>query len=177
MHEPAVSGGWNELGAAWRITAAYLVVGGLWILLSDRALDALIGDPEVATRYQTAKGWFYIVVSAGLLYALVLRGLRAGRRQGALIEGIVESTTDSVFVKDLDGRYIMVNGATADVIGRPAREIVGRRDDELVPPGLAARLAARDRMVLETGRSHTFEEEVDVPGRGRRVLLVERAPH
>src|SRR5215208_940971 len=159
---PAVGGGWNAMGTAWRITAAYVVAGCLWILLSDRALDVLTGDPAAAARYQTVKGWFYIVVSAGLLYALVLRGLRAGRRQGALIEGIVESTTDSVFLKDLDGRYVMVNGAAADVIGRPASEILGRRDDELLPAALAGRLAARDRQVLSSGQPQTFEEEIEV---------------
>jgi len=165
------------MGTAWRITAAYVVAGCLWILLSDRALDVLTGDPAAAARYQTVKGWFYIVVSAGLLYALVLRGLRAGRRQGALIEGIVESTTDSVFLKDLDGRYVMVNGAAADVIGRPASEILGRRDDELLPAALAGRLAARDRQVLSSGQPQTFEEEIEVAGRGRRALLVAQAPH
>src|SRR5215210_8280374 len=67
MHgEFAVPGG-GRAGTAGRITAAYVVVGCLWILLSDQALMILVGDAAAAARYQTVKGWFYIAISAALL--------------------------------------------------------------------------------------------------------------
>ena len=56
-----------------RIVAIYLVVGGLWILFSDQLLAALVSDPATLTRLGTLKGWFYVLVTAGLLYALIRR--------------------------------------------------------------------------------------------------------
>jgi signal transduction histidine kinase len=58
----------------YKISAAYLVVGGFWILFSDRLLSvAFEGDDP--TIYQTIKGWFYVVVTAALFFLFVRRHL------------------------------------------------------------------------------------------------------
>lgn len=51
----------------------YLVLAGLWILLSDRVLLLFYGNlpQSELTRLQTYKGWFFITTMAALLYALV----------------------------------------------------------------------------------------------------------
>jgi two-component system, cell cycle sensor histidine kinase and response regulator CckA len=172
------SGGWRQ----WRrtaagIAAAYLVLGLLWILLSDRALGALVGDPADVARYQTVKGWLYVIVSAAALYALIARQMRRVLRQSALLDHVVEGTSDAIFLKDRDGRYVMLNDAAARIIGMPASEVVGRSDAELFPADVARRLAERDRLVIESGEPRTFEEEVAVAGGGRRVFLVAKSPH
>jgi signal transduction histidine kinase len=55
----------------FRITAIYLITGALWILLSDQLLAALTDDPSALTHLETFKGWFYVLVTAGLLYVLI----------------------------------------------------------------------------------------------------------
>lgn len=55
----------------YRITAGYIIVGGLWIVFSDRILNYFINDPELLTRIQTYKGWFYVVITAVLFYSLL----------------------------------------------------------------------------------------------------------
>ena len=52
----------------------------------------------------------------------------AAQEESGLLSAIVEGTPDAVFVKDLDGRYLMVNSACARILGRPKEEIVGRDD-------------------------------------------------
>ena len=42
-----------------------------------------------------------------------------------VMRAIIEGTTDAVFVKDLEGRYLLVNTACARFIGRPPRGIGG----------------------------------------------------
>lgn len=56
---------------ALRIVLIYLVLGVLWIALSDRALAMLVDDPLLLTRLQTFKGWAYVLVTALLLYGLI----------------------------------------------------------------------------------------------------------
>ena len=55
-----------------RIVIAYLMLGGLWIIFSDRILQNLISDIHILTRIQTFKGWFYVIVT-GLLFYLLLK--------------------------------------------------------------------------------------------------------
>lgn len=62
----------QKLKFEYRITAAYLIVGGLWIIFSDSLLNYFIHDPDLITHFQTFKGWFYVIVTGLLLY-LVLK--------------------------------------------------------------------------------------------------------
>ncbi len=56
-----------------RTSLAYWCIAVIWILLSDRALDALVPNPAAAAVLQTYKGWFFVSVTALLLY-ITLRG-------------------------------------------------------------------------------------------------------
>jgi PAS domain S-box-containing protein len=64
----------------------------------------------------------------------------------------------------------VVNPAGCQAIGRPLEEILGRRDDELLPSGAAATIQAHDRLVMETGEPHRFEMTVTVDGVTRTYL-------
>ena len=61
---------------ALKIALIYAIAGVAWILLSDQVLLWLVRDPERLTQLQTYKGWAYVALTAGLLYALVCRSLR-----------------------------------------------------------------------------------------------------
>jgi two-component system, OmpR family, phosphate regulon sensor histidine kinase PhoR len=63
--------GWRP--TAFEIAGIYAVLGALWILLSDSLLEMLVTDPAMLTRLQTVKGWFYVLITALLLYALIRR--------------------------------------------------------------------------------------------------------
>ena len=87
-----------------------------------------------------------------------------------LLSAIVEGTPDAVFVKDLDGRYLLVNSACTRILGRPKEEIVGRDDAQILPPEAAARLAEVDRLVMDTGEASSYEEVLPAGGRSRTFL-------
>jgi len=53
-----------------RVVLLYMFFGGLWILLSDQLLEALIPDIALLTRLQTYKGWVFVTTSALLIYVL-----------------------------------------------------------------------------------------------------------
>ncbi len=63
----------NGKKEALKIALVYAILGGAWILLSDRLLGAFIDDPVLLTRLQTFKGWFYVLVTAGVLFLLIWR--------------------------------------------------------------------------------------------------------
>lgn len=88
------------------------------------------------------------------------------RRDRDLLHAVIESTTDAVYVKDVAGRYVLVNPAAARAFGRPAEALLGRTDAELVGGAMATPTEAHDRAVLESGTTATYEDAEGGPGLG-----------
>src|SRR5438105_15843065 len=74
-----------------------------------------------------------------------------------ILQALIEATPDAIFVKDLDGCYILVNEAAARFIGKSPAEIVGKHDLELYPEDTARQFIEADRQVLATGEAQAFE--------------------
>lgn len=72
---------------------------------------------------------------------------------------VLDHASALVFWKDLDGRHLFVNDAFCRVVGRPANEILGRRDVDFIPADVAARFRANDRVIVEARRAVSFEEQ------------------
>jgi len=98
------------------------------------------------------------------------------RESHTLIHSIVEGANDAIFLKDVRGRYLMVNSACASIFGRPKREILGKVDSELLPPEAARRLMEFDHFVMAVGESRSYEEKVPMAG-GTRTFLTTKAPY
>lgn len=61
----------NKVTIAVKITSIYVVASVLWILLSDYFVNCLISDPYLMTAVEVIKGWFFVAVTAGMLYKLI----------------------------------------------------------------------------------------------------------
>lgn len=84
-----------------------------------------------------------------------------------LLQAVMNGTPDLIYVKDLDGRYLLVNPAVETVMARAGIDIIGRSDAEIFPPETARALIENDRRVLETGAAFTTEETAVVAGAAR----------
>ncbi|MDX6451789.1 MAG: hypothetical protein QOH16_1838 [Gaiellaceae bacterium] len=93
-----------------------------------------------------------------------------------VLQAVIEGTTDDIFVKDVEGRFIAMNVKAAETLGRSREELIGRRLDEVVPQQLSDMMAETDRLVLERGTVETFEEIVSVDG-VPHVLLTTKGPY
>jgi PAS domain S-box-containing protein len=92
-----------------------------------------------------------------------------------LLRSVMEGTTDAIYMKDLTGRYQMINSAAARVLGRAPGEIVGRTDRDLLPPDVARGIMAQDQQVMTSGQPQTCEETVPVRG-NRQTFFTAKAP-
>jgi len=73
-----------KLKFEYKITFAYLVIGGAWIVFSDELLERLIANLHTLTDIQTYKGWFYVAFTAILLFFFLkkhLSKLRSAQRK------------------------------------------------------------------------------------------------
>jgi PAS domain S-box-containing protein len=123
------------------ICVTYVVLGALWVLLSDQIILAVAGrNPEIFAALSTGKGWVFVVGSGLLLYSLVRRRDQAISAQGRLLASILRTIGDSVIVADLRGRVTAMNPAAEQLFGaaRTVEELLGwyARDGRTpLPPG------------------------------------------
>jgi PAS domain S-box-containing protein len=89
-----------------------------------------------------------------------------------ILQAVIDATPDAIFVKDLDGRYVLVNDAMARFLHKRPEEIVGRNDFELYQEETARRFIEDDRKVLELGEAHAFEGVATAEDGGTQAYLV-----
>jgi PAS domain S-box-containing protein len=83
------------------------------------------------------------------------------------IRAILEYSPNWIFLKDTQGRYLLVNREVERVFGISQEQIKGKTDSEISPPEQAAEYRANDLKVLRAGLTMEFEE----------IALLEDGPH
>jgi PAS domain S-box-containing protein len=84
---------------------------------------------------------------------------QALRESQQLLRAIIDNSAAAIYVKDLDGRYLLVNRRYLDVFHLNEEQVVGHADSELFPKELADAFRAMDQRVAAAG-GPLIEEEV-----------------
>jgi PAS domain S-box-containing protein len=98
------------------------------------------------------------------------------RENQRLLQAVINAVEEVIFVKDREGRFILVNPALLTLLGKPARDVLGKRSCQLYPdPADAELFMENDLRVMADGQPETLEESVPTPS-GYRLLRVTRMP-
>jgi PAS domain S-box-containing protein len=97
---------------------------------------------------------------------------QALRASEARYHSLVENLWQCVFLKDRARRFVTVNKAFCQVLGRSPEEILGRSDDAFYPEALSQKYRADDEWILNTGQRLELDEESLIAGRRRTVRTV-----
>ena len=136
-------------------------------------------------RWVEARGWVHLDASgAAISFPGVLidvsekrRVEEARDRAESLLNTFVEAVPGVVYAKDRQGRLLIGNRGTTDLIGRPPEEYLGRTDAELLDnPVQAAAIMAADARIMASGQIEQLEEEVNYPDGKRAFWLSTKAP-
>lgn len=98
------------------------------------------------------------------------------RRSQALLNNIVEKSSAVIYVKDLDGRYLMVNHSFRMILPHGAPEPLGSTDETLFSADVAHKMRQSDRAVLASGRASSHEETAPGMAGGARTYISEKFP-
>jgi diguanylate cyclase (GGDEF)-like protein/PAS domain S-box-containing protein len=143
---------------------------------------------EASRRTGALLSWSWLVIGAGMASGLLgLLWIVRSRRQRqevedelvekhGIVQAVLDGTTDAVYVKDLDGRYLLMNTAGARMMGRSPDQIVGKLDSELFSGESAREIGERDFDALRAGGPRTVEASAEIGG-ARRFYLTTRAPY
>lgn len=108
------------------------------------------------------------------LYAQLRR--RADAEQ-ALLRSFTNSIPDLFFAKNPEGLYLGCNSEFERFVGRPEREIIGHRVQDLLPAAQADDITIIDQAVMASGRPHSREEWLKDPAGQMRCIEMLRAPY
>ncbi|GFO65428.1 hypothetical protein GMPD_33470 [Geomonas paludis] len=92
-----------------------------------------------------------------------------------LLNSVINGTTDAIFVKDINGRYLLFNKASCQMTGKTQEQVLGKDDMEVFPSEVACSVMAMDQQVLTANRTQVGEREL-VGGGGRYVVEVIKGP-
>lgn len=127
-----------------KVPLVYALVAGLWIALSDRALDALVHDRQLLVRMSVYKGIAFVAATTGLLYLLLARTMRVMDRSLAALEskerelstvakerlraqdfadGLLEALPGIFYFYDEHGRFLRWNDDFVAASGYSAQEV------------------------------------------------------
>ncbi len=175
--------------AALKLALAYALFAGLWIVVSDEVVAWLFNDADDILLVSTLKGWLFVSVTSLLLFGLVRRQLTLAlamsrremeamaenKRSQQLLAAVVEGSSDAIFAKDLEGRYMLFNRASARVTNHTALQVLGHDDGALFPPAQADTIRSNDQRVMNENQTNTFEESLNTVN-GERTFLATKGP-
>jgi two-component system sensor histidine kinase/response regulator len=159
-----------------------LLLGGLVAYVFSRSISRPIEELQRAAQ-SMGGGRFDVpvpvggddeVADLGRALATMAKDLehswQSVRETHSLLSAVMDGATDAIVIKDLAGRYLVVNAAGARFMGRPLDQIVGRTDTELFSAEMTQAIAESDKRVLDSGETQTYEIEGNADGVRRTYL-------
>ncbi|HXU92069.1 MAG TPA: PAS domain S-box protein, partial [Gallionella sp.] len=99
------------------------------------------------------------------------------QKQKEFMWQVLDTDPNLIFVKNAEGRFILVNKAMADACGRTVQEMIWKKNAEVYPdqPLEVAGFLAADRDVIQERREVVLTESAKLPdGRQRWYLTIKR---
>lgn len=148
---------------------------------------------HIEKRYLTKSGehvWGDVVANliydqkGNLLFGVVTvvditerkRADKARRESQAQLKAILDYTPALIYIKDLQGRFTLVNRALEEVFEIQPADILGKTVEDLFPADIAAAYKIHDEQALEFGRALQFEETGALANGEQRTFISVKFP-
>ncbi len=104
------------------------------------------------------------------------KSLEALKASQDLLRAVISGTSDAVYVKDIQGRYLLFNDAAAQIIGKAALGAGGREEPLLFASDQKSVDFDRDLATVEGGQTVTVEESIKTRSGKTRTYLSTKGP-
>lgn len=98
------------------------------------------------------------------------------RKAYSLLHAVTEGIGDAVFVKDVKGRYLMINSAGARNMNCEKEKILGQTDENFFSPDVVRMIRKVDQTVIATGEPRSWEQERVIEGK-KQLFHITKIPH
>ena len=100
------------------------------------------------------------------------RDLLTLRERMQLLDAVVDNSPSIIFIKAVDGKYLLVNRQTTDLYRLAREKLLGRYDGDFFSPEAVAAMQVKDREALTRGETIHFEEAVSFEGEVRHYQTI-----
>src|SRR6476660_9365153 len=90
------------------------------------------------------------------------------------LRSIIDAVPHTFFIKDEEGRFVLVNQTMCALMGHSAEELTGKTDYDFVPKEQADIFRAKDRLVLDDGVTNVNEELLSDPAGAVRTVITRK---
>lgn len=143
-----------------------VVVASGWIFISrldtkrDKTLDAKLDWIEIAL-------FVLSIILLVIVYFIIKTQLRAKEKSQnllnqnrQLLQSIIDNTSNPIFIKKLNGEYLLVNKQFSDLFNIPPEEIIGKTDYDFLPKEIAETYRNSDLEVVKKLKELKIEETI-----------------
>jgi PAS domain S-box-containing protein len=120
----------------------------------------LLGTSPTSFNWRKALFLIIPIIFFGILaIAIILRFVREGKQamktithEQYLLHVLMNNILDSIYFKDKENRFVMLNRAKAEHSGVTCKDMIGKTDFDFLPKEIARQSFADDHYVMEFGR-------------------------
>ena len=94
------------------------------------------------------------------------------RESEEFLNAVINNSTALIYVKDINGRYMLTNKMWNDIIDIPRQDVIGKTDHDIFPQDMADSYRNNDLRALGPGKMVQDEESVMVKGEKRTFISV-----
>jgi PAS domain S-box-containing protein len=177
-------------------TGRYDAIYEKWFGVVDRKGPS----SDLVARYVLwASGWIAVVGVIAFIWIVILQRMVRGRtaelakarddlelrvaertreleNKNFVLDAVITGSSNAVFVKDRDGRFILANRRAARNLGLEPEDMIGRKAADFLPPEFIPKMEAEDRAVMETGIATEIEETIRYKI-GERIVRAFKTPY
>lgn len=156
--------------------------GMLSTVLSAMGTNYLILEPQLSFKISDSHDllqWSTLIF-CGLMVSvfseMLMRTKANAERNLKLLNVAVSGTHDPIYVKDAEGRYLLINQAAANFVGKKIEEIIGKDDTFLFPESTARRIMRRDQEIMRSHCVQAHEENIISSDGKEYIFAVNKGP-
>ena len=91
------------------------------------------------------------------------------------LQAIIDHSPAEIYLKDLEGRYLLVNRKFCDRVATDPTQVIGKRPRDFFSPSETEQFVSNDQAVLTDGKASQFEETITLED-GVHTLLTDKFP-
>ncbi|MBI5237354.1 MAG: GAF domain-containing protein [Deltaproteobacteria bacterium] len=143
--------------------------------LSDAAIEISKGNYSATVPVDTEDEIGALSSSFNSMASEINSRARLLKEAAERLNAVINNSTAYIYLKGLDGRYLLVNSRFEGLVGIKAEKLIGLTDYDLFPYDTASSFRANDLKAVEAGKAVEFEEAAAQP-EGIRHYISVKAP-
>lgn len=166
------------------VFAAYRPIAG-----TDWRIIAKVDRNEVLAPLWNSLYWIgliaFFAISAIIMALLLLWRQQQKTQRVAMLAlknkddqmfvSLIDGSSDAIYIKDLEGRYLRVNRQASLIVGKTVEQIIGYDDSAIFPQEQVEIIRANDRRIIAENHTSTYEETLTT-ALGMRTYSATKGP-